>query len=299
MKNSILYLTIALAAVSAVSCKSQFTKLLASYDENLKYQKAFEYFDAEKYAKAAQLFESVSISSGGTAREDTVLYYWGLSNYKSNDFVTAETNFSNFVTMFPSSPFVDEAAFYRIDCMYKATLRYELDQKPTHVALEAINEYLASERESHYRGECEKMITDLNGRLDRKAYESAKLYYKMEDYLAARTALRNVLKDNSDNIYREDILYYTCMSSYKFSKMSISEKQKDRYMEFVDDYLNFIGEFPESIYRKEIDAMYHKSLKELGRYSGTEDDLEKKEKDFERERKILLRNQEAAAEKKK
>ena len=41
------------------------------------------------------------------------------------------------------------------------------------------------------------MTTELNGRLDRKAYENARLYYKMEDYQAASVALRNVLKDNS------------------------------------------------------------------------------------------------------
>ena len=51
-----------------------------------------------------------------------------------------------------------------------------------------------------------KMIEDLKERLDRKAFENARLYYKMEDYLAARVALRNVLKDNADNLYREDIL---------------------------------------------------------------------------------------------
>jgi outer membrane protein assembly factor BamD len=109
--------------------------------------------------------------------------------------------------------------------------------------------------------ECKDMLEELNARLDRKAYEAAKLYYRMEDYLASRVAFRNVLKDDSENIYREDILYYIAMSSYKYAQLSVPEKQRERYLTFVDDYLNFIGELPDSHYRKELDALYQKVQK--------------------------------------
>ena len=131
------------------------------------------------------------------------------------------------------------------------------------------------------------MLTDLNERLDRKAYEGAKLYYKMEDYLASRVAFRNVLKDDADNIFREDILYYVAMSSYKYALLSIPEKQKERYLVFIDDYLNFVGEFPQSLYKKELDVVYRKAQKALGRYSVEVDDVDMNERQFARERKKL------------
>ena len=80
----------------------------------------------------------------------------------------------------------------------------------------------------------------------------------MEDYKAARVALKNVLKEDADNIYREDILYYSAMASYKYADMSVASKKKERFLVFQDDYLNFIGEFPESHYRKELDGLYEK-----------------------------------------
>ena len=135
------------------------------------------------------------------------------------------------------------------------------------------------------------MIKDLTDRLDRKAFENARLYYKMEDYLSARVALRNVLKDNAENGYREDILYYTAMSSYHYARMSVAAKQKERYLTFVDDYLNFIGEYGESKYRRELDAMYRRSQRALGRYDGVDEELELKAKDFERERKAIEKEQ--------
>lgn len=284
------FFIIAMAAVlSAVSCKSQYEMLLNSNDADLKYDAAFKYFDQEKYQKAAALFESLSVLTNGTERDDTVRYYWGLSNYKNSDYYTAETNFSDFVGSFPRSPFAPQARFLRIDCLYRQTLRYELDQSPTNLAISAINEYIAEYPDNENIEVCRDMLDDLNKRLDTKAYEGAKLYYKMEDYIASRVALRNVLKDNSENVYREDILYYIAMSSYKYAHLSVRSKQKERYLTFIDDYLNFVGELPDSPYRRELDVLYRRAQKELGRPVDTElfDDID--EKDFAKERKRLAR----------
>ena len=129
------------------------------------------------------------------------------------------------------------------------------------------------------------MLADLKERLDHKAYESARLYYKMEDYKASRVAFRNILKENSENVYREEILYYIAKSSYKYAQLSVASKQKERYMTFIDDYLNFIGEIPVSPYTKELKVLYARAQKALGKYVGSEEELNMKEKEFEKERK--------------
>lgn len=277
------------ASVMICSCKSQYELLLNSNDADAKYDAAFAYFNEGKYSKAASLFESLSMLTNGTERDDTVRYYWGLSNYKFKDYYTAETNFDQFIQSYPRSPFVSDATYLRIDCLYRSTLRYELDQTPTYKAINAISQYILEHPDTEHMQVCRDMLVELNERLDKKAYEGAKLYYKMEDYLASRVAFRNVLKEDADNVYREDILYYTAMSSYKYAHMSVQEKQKERYLAFVDDYYNFIGELPESKYRKELDAVYRKAQKALGRQGVQTDDDEMTEKDFARERRKIVR----------
>ena len=278
MKKILRFSAVIILAASLFACKSQYEALLNSTDSDAKYAAAFEFFNQGKYTKAAQLFESLSTITSGTERDDTVQYYWGLSNYRSRDYYTAETNFTNFMMNFPRSPFSETARYLRLDCLYRSTLRYELDQVPTQTAISAITEYMSEYPDSPYIEVCDNMLVDLNERLDRKAFESAKLYYKMEDYKAAQVALRNVLKDDSDNIYREDILYCTAMASYKYAELSVNEKKKERYMTFVDDYLNFIGEFPESKHRNELDGNYKRARKYLGDTDGTaeaEEEIEK------------------------
>lgn len=250
----------------AFACKSQYDALLSSNDVDAKYQAAMELFQKRKFQKSAQLFESIAVLTSGTARDDTVQYYWGLSNYRNKDYYTAESNFAKFIENFPRSPFTPDARFYRLDCLYRATYRWELDQAPTRACMLAIMEFRREYPDDLvHKAACEAMQMDLQDRLDRKDFEAGRQYYRMEDYLAARTKLRNVLKNNSENGYREEILYYTAMSSYHYARLSVPAKQKERYLTFVDDYLNFVGEYPESKHRQELDGNYRLAQKAMGR----------------------------------
>lgn len=280
-------LPLILAIAAFASCKSEYDLLCASSDTDKKYEGAFNYYNQGKYEKAIRLFESLSIEVSGTERGDTVEYYKAMSNYKFKDYLTAETNFESFATTYPRSPFTENARYLRILCLYKSTYRYELDQKPSTKCLGVIAEYLTDYPDTQHLEDCQKIISDLSERMDKKAYEAAKLYYKMEDYQAARVALKNVLKEDAENIYREDILYYTAMSSFRYAYHSIPEKQKARYLEFVDDYLNFAGEYPESSHTNELKTLYKRAQKALGKYTGTEDELEEKTREFERKLKKM------------
>ena len=281
------FILIVFAAAALCSCKSQFELLLNSNDVDAKYDGAFLYFNEGKYSKAASLFESLTILTNGTERADTVRYYWGLSNYLYKDYYTAETNFTQFIESYPRSPFTSDARYLRLDCLYRSTLRWELDQAPTYKTISAISEYILEFHDNEHMQECKDMLKDLNDRLDKKAYEAAKLYFKMEDYLASRIAFRNVLKDDAENIYREDILYYIAMSSYNYAHLSVPSKQKERYLTFVDDYYNFIGEIPMSRYRKELDVVYRRAQRALGKDVVETEDSDMSAKELAKERKKM------------
>ncbi len=45
--------------VALMSCKSEYEMLLNSNDADAKYEAAFQYFNGNKFSKAASLFESL------------------------------------------------------------------------------------------------------------------------------------------------------------------------------------------------------------------------------------------------
>ena len=267
-----------LLLLAFTACKTQYNLVLEGNNVNEKYKMAFELFEARKYSKAADMFESLSAITRGLPMEDTVQFYWGLSNYRYGDYISAEGNLNEFIETFPVSPFVEEAKFLRIDCLYRSTYRYELDQKPTYQALTVINNFLRDNPDSDYEPRILEMRDELNQRLELKAYKSAYLYYHMEDYMAAHHALKNVLKENADNRYREEVLYYTAMSAYKYAEKSVPAKQRERYLTFVDDYFNLVSEYPETKYRKSLDGLYAKVQKFLKRNGEEETSDQNKDK---------------------
>ena len=250
------------------ACKSYYESLFRTQDLEERFRGAMYFYNNGKFRKAASLFESMLFLSQGTDKEDSVQFYNALSNYRYGDYITAEANFNKFLEVFPRSAMSEEAKFLRIKCLYEGTYRWELDQVPTQKAMATIAEFMYDNPSSEYYDVCKAMMDEFGERLDRKAYESAKLYYTMKDYKSSHYALKSVLRDNSDNRYREEILYYTAMSSYKYAFNSIREKQKERYMTFIDDYYNFIGEYPRVSERKELDQMFIRAQKYVGLKGG-------------------------------
>ena len=295
-------LLLGLACLCALSCKSEYEMLLKSNDVEAKYKAAMDYYNKGRFNKAAALFESLTVLTGGTAKDDTVQFYLGKSNYNNRDYYTAETNFAKYIEIYPSTAFTPEATFLRLECLYRQTLRYELDQNPTRKAIAAMNEYINDYKDKNEDKErmdrCWVMLDDLHWRLDTKEYEAARLYYNMEDYIASRVAFRNILKDNAENCHREAILYYIAMSGYKYARLSVDQKQKERYLSFQDDYYNFIGEFPVSKYRRELDVVYRRSQKALGHYVGEAEDDKVSESELEKQRKAEERKQALEIQKK-
>ncbi len=269
MKKQIILIT-GLLLAGAMSCVNQYETLLRSTDYDLKFRKAIEYFEAKRYSRSQPLLEQLKLVYRGTSRDDTLQFYLGLSNYHLNDFVTAEDNFRQFVEIFPRSPFTKTARFLRLDCLYQNTYRYELDQQPSHTAIAAIEEFLYDYPGSEYDSVCRNMLDDLYNRLDRKAYESAKLYYTIEDYKAATHALKETLKNNPESRYREEVLYYIVAANYQYASNSVPEMQRERFLNVIDEYYNFISEFPDSEYRKEVDNMFRKAQNFTSRHNNQE-----------------------------
>ncbi len=260
MRKQILFAFVVISVVFS-SCASQYEKIMNSNDTDKKYQLALQYFKEKRYKRAIELFDNLNLAVQGTPQEDTVAFYHGLSTFNWKDYQSAETILAKFIEVYPRSVFAEKGAYFRVKCLYESTYRYELDPTPTRKAMAIMSEFMYNYPNSEYYAECQQMMKDLVERLERKSFESAKLYYTMQDYKASRYALKNVLKENAENQYREQILYYAAMSSYKYALNSIQERQKERYMDFVDDYYLFVSEYPESKYRAELDECFSKSEK--------------------------------------
>lgn len=240
-----------------------YERVLKSTDYNLKYKKAFEYYEKADYIRASTIFDQITNYFRGTTKSDSVYFFQAMSYFKQADYILAGHYFKTFTETYGNSRFAEEANYYTGYCFYLTSPRPELDQTDTYKAIQEFRLFLVKYPNSDRRQEIEEKINELREKLVEKSFISAKLYFDLEDYKASIVALNNSLNEYPESKNREEILYLILRSNYLLAFNSVTSKQKERYQATLDEYYSFITEFPESKYRKEADRIFAASSKKL------------------------------------
>ena len=260
MKIKLLYIGILALTISACS---SYEKLLKSSDNNLKYRKAFEYYDVHDYVRAATLFDQVVNVYRGTTKSDTVSYYQAMSYYKQPDYIMAGHYFKVFSETYPYSSFAEETEYLSAFCYYQDSPKPSLDQQSTVDAIEAFSSFVIKYPKSQYVAKAKELTSELQDKLVDKSRNSAILYYNMGSYKSAIVALANSLREYPNTKYREELMWRLLDANYQLAANSIPQKRKERYQSTIDEYYSFISEFPQSEYKKSAVKIYDSSVKQV------------------------------------
>lgn len=255
-------LLIATAAMILNGC-GEYEKLLKSRDFQKKYEVGVQYYEEGEYARAGTLFDQVANIFRGTTKADTVKYYQAKSYYGQRDYMMAGYYFSELSSTYASSVYLEEADFMVGYCFYKRSPRPELDQATTYQAITYMQMFMAKYPGSERIEEAQGIITEMSDKLVEKSFISARLYYDLGYYKSAILALRNSLIEYPDTRFREELMFLILKSSYLLADKSIPSLQRERFQATVDEYLSFIGEFPEGSHTREANRMYDASSKFL------------------------------------
>lgn len=269
MKFHLSKIFIAAALLLIASC-SGYNRLLRHGSSEDKYEKALELYNNEKYNKALTLFKEVEKIFEHSDRADSISFYIGICYFRTGDYVSSGEQFNTFRETFRRSPFLEEAEYYFAKGFFYSSSEPENDQTNTHVAMQAIGEYLERYPNSRKKEDLAENLLDLRQRLYDKAYLNAKLYYDIGYYNSAVTALNNAIKRYPDSNHREELLFLIVSSHYEFARNSIASLQRQRYLDMQDAYYTFIEEYPESTFRKDADKMFDDAKKYLDKFSNEE-----------------------------
>jgi outer membrane protein assembly factor BamD len=246
VKRLFIFFLITVALLNTACNKYQ--KLVKSSDNELKYTKAMEYYEKGEYYKSQQLFDQIVIFFRGTEKAEKISYFNAYCYYKVKDYILAGYYFNNFTTSYPTSQYAEECLFMSAYCSYLDSPVPSLDQTNTTAAISALQLFINQYPESQRIDQCNLLIDELRAKLEKKAYNIAMLYYKMDDYKAAIISLNNLLKEYPDTKHKEKILYSMLDAKYKYAINSIAEKKKERLESALEAYNVLHSEFPQGAY---------------------------------------------------
>lgn len=249
-------LLLVLLCVFVFNSCSNYNKVLKGTDLEAKYVTALKYYNKKDYFRALPLFEELITLFRGTARGEEVYYCYAQCHYHTGDFISAAYHFENFLKTYPNSIYSEESAFLYAYCYYADTPISSLDQSNAIEALNKFQLFINRFPDSKLVDSSNVLMDELRMKQELKAYDNAMLYFKMEEYKAATTALGNVIKTFPGTRYKEICLYNMLKSSYFYARQSIEEKKLDRYKSAVENYFILIDAFPETEYRKAAEDIY-------------------------------------------
>ena len=246
------------------SC-SKYQKLLKSSDYEMKYKMGVMYYEKGDYTRAYNLLEELHGIYKGTKRAEKVYFYLAGSHYGKKEYILAGYHYGVFARTYPNSEYTEEAYYKSAYCAYLNASSSSLDASYTEEGISSLQFFIDKYPQSERVPECNDLVDELRHRLEDKAFNNAKLYYKISDYKAAVISLKNVMLDYPDTKYREEILYLIVKSSFVLAEKSIRKKQNERYQNTIDEYYVFADEYPDSKKTKETERIYNKSRQFLNK----------------------------------
>jgi outer membrane protein assembly factor BamD len=256
--------TLALAIFLSTSC-SEYDKVLKEGSSKEKYDLAQKLYEEGKYERAINLFEKAKISYRGTPQAERITYFLAEANFKSRDYLLAAYYYETFVKSYPESSKLEEAWYKKAYCYYLDSPNYSLDQTNTKEAIKEMQKFINTFPASDKLGEANGIIQELILKLERKEFEIAVQYMKLEDYQAADIAFGNFLNDFPGSKYREDAYFMKFKSLYLYAANSFYVKQKERYTNAKTAFLLYQKKFPESEKMKEANEYFEKVTEGLNK----------------------------------
>ena len=245
----------------------KFNKLVKSSDMGAKYTAAVKYFDKEEYTRALTLFEELMGVYRGTSKAEEVHYYYAYCSYNLEDYIVAGYQFRTFVKNFPTSKHTEECAYMNAYCFNLNSPDFSLDQIDTKLAIKEFQRFTNQYPQSVHIQECNEILDKLRGKLERKSYENAILYYHMNDYKASAVAMANHLKDYPGSKNAEELNYLIIKSYYLLALVSTDAKKQERFKTSADLYIKFLDSYPKSDYLKDAEMIYTSDLQCLEKYN--------------------------------
>ena len=274
------YFFLLLTALFLTTSCSKFSKLQKTGTDKEKYAAALDYYQDGDWYRAGLLFEELIPLLKGSTESEMAQFYYAYTQYHQDQFNMAQFLFKKFYDTYARSDYAQEALYMHAYSLYKDSAPHILDQTSTLTAISALQDFINSYPASPFRNECTGYILELRRKLELKAYEKAKLYYKISDFnlaslKSAVISVENFRRDFPDSEFNEELAYLKVDAQYTLAKSSIFGKQKERYEDAVKFYKAFIDKYPSSAYLKDAEKLYSNSEEELERIAK----LEKAQKD--------------------
>lgn len=293
MKKNFLYVLPVLILLTVSSC-GKFYKLEKSTNWEELYEAANNYYNAGEYGKAIILYDKVLPVIRGSERAELADFNYAYSHFRMKRYIEAAGYFNTFYQTYNRSPMAEEALFMNAYSLYLDAPDYNLDQKSSRDAVNAIQLFINRFPQSDSYERATAMIEDLQVRFEEKAYQESMLYLRLTDglfpgdfYRACIINFQNFAKNYPDSKYNEELGYKLVEVALAYGKGSKFDKKEERLNDVSKYADQFKRRYPDSKYLGRVEEFEKTAQAEILAY-------QKLKKEYDEQ--LARANEEAASE---
>ncbi len=227
------------------------------------YEKAMNQFEQENYTEAARAFETVISIGRGTDIGQQAQFYLAESYYNNRRYLLAASEYQRYSQFHPNSPNREEADFKNALSYYNLSPRYRLDQTYTYQAIENFRLLLSRFPNSEYAEQASEYISELRGKLARKAYNAGEFYMRTSRFQAAAVYFDIVIDNYPETSWAEQSLVDQMESYILYAENSVAARQAERFEMALESYETYLQLFPRGENRSRIENLYDRAQRGL------------------------------------
>jgi outer membrane protein assembly factor BamD len=259
-------ISLLLLVVVFSSC-NEYQRALKTEDVAVKFEMATKLYEAKKYSKAIRIFEQIGPAYRGKPQAEKLFYMFAQSYYKTKQYYLAGYQFESFVSGYPKSEKLQEAAYLGAKSYSMLSPSYSLDQTDTNKALDKLQAFIDTYPNSEYLDDANNSVKVLSEKIQKKVFENAKGYNTISDFKSAIIALDNFVADYPGTPLKEDALYYKLDSAYQLAINSIPSKMEERLNVAKTAQSNLIKFNAETKYKKVANQMLAQIENDLQKFT--------------------------------
>lgn len=269
MKVNRLTILLLFTLVVLSSC-GKFYKLEKSTNWEELYEAANDYYNRGEYSRAIILYDKVLPVIRGSEKAELADFNYAYSHFRTKRYIESAGYFNTFYQTYNRSPLAEEALFMNAYSLYLDSPDYNLDQKSSRDAVNAIQLFINRFPQSDSYERAMGMIEDLQKRFEEKAYQESMLYLRLTEglypgdfYRACIINFQNFARDFPDSKYNEELAYKLVEVSLSYGQRSVFDKKEDRLNDVFKFADQFKRRYPESKYLGAIQPIVTKAENEL------------------------------------
>jgi outer membrane protein assembly factor BamD len=199
----------------------------------------------EDYLRAINEFTIITLQHQGSAFADSAQFFLGECRFRRSEYLVGATEYGYLKRSYPASPLVPEAQYKLALSYYYLAPKPMLDQQYARKAIDELQAFVEYYPANTHKEDAEAKIKELNTRLARKAYDTARLYETMEYYKSSIFYFDDIIERYHDTDFAP--LAY-------LGKVEVLIARK-KYEDARSTLQKFYERFPDSVLKSQADKL--------------------------------------------